>query len=337
MSLIERYVHEVGRHLPRKTRADIQAELHSLLVDTLEDRVGPEASEAQVVEFLKEYGPPKTVAASYHPQGQYLIGPALYPLFKLVTGITFAAVLGAQLLAWGIALLVDREAFAPFQALGGLLTAFPSALGIIVIVFFLLQRFEVRPEGGDDEWNPKKLPKIDGVEPVKRGERIFGMVVQIAILVLLVFFPQWIGFVTYPGGEFFVNPVIQEYMLLIGVSILFSLWLDIYLLWQGRWTTPTRLAKIGLNLLSVTILLLLVQGHTAWLAERGSSGILDALKSIPSRAEASWQIIGMQAFRFAFVVAALATIAESAILIYRLVRDHLRKDGAALTIPPERG
>lgn len=35
--MIERYVHEVGRHLPRKNREDIQMELHSLLQDTLEE------------------------------------------------------------------------------------------------------------------------------------------------------------------------------------------------------------------------------------------------------------------------------------------------------------
>ena len=39
MDLIDRYVHEVGRYLPRKNRADIQAELRSLLIDTLEARV----------------------------------------------------------------------------------------------------------------------------------------------------------------------------------------------------------------------------------------------------------------------------------------------------------
>ena len=37
MELIDRYVREVGRHLPRKNRADIETELRSLLVDNLED------------------------------------------------------------------------------------------------------------------------------------------------------------------------------------------------------------------------------------------------------------------------------------------------------------
>ena len=36
MELIDRYIYEVGRHLPRKNRGDIQAELLSLLMDSLD-------------------------------------------------------------------------------------------------------------------------------------------------------------------------------------------------------------------------------------------------------------------------------------------------------------
>ena len=56
MSLIDRYIHEVGRHLPRKNRSDIQAELRSLLTDSLEDRAGTKTSEADVAALLKEFG-----------------------------------------------------------------------------------------------------------------------------------------------------------------------------------------------------------------------------------------------------------------------------------------
>jgi hypothetical protein len=333
MKLIDRYIHEVGRHLPRKNRADIQIELRSLLVDDLEDRAGPNPSEDQVVELLKEYGPPRTVAASYHPEGQYLIGPELYPLFKMVTVIALAAVLGSQLLAWGIALLNGHGAFSPLQALGGLLTAIPSALGMIVIVFALLQRFEVRPDTDEKAWDPMSLPKVDEVEHVKRGERIAGIIVQIAVLVLLTFFPQWIGFMTFPGGEFFANPVIQDYVVLISVSILISLSLDIYLLWQGRWVLSTRIARIAVNLLAITVLLLLIQGHTAWLVENGAGGLFDALMSIPTSAEASWQVIGMASFRLAFGIAAIVTVFETLVIVFRMVRRFYRKGSATIALP----
>ena len=38
MSLVEQYVTEVGKNLPRKTHSDIEAEIRSLIDDMLEDR-----------------------------------------------------------------------------------------------------------------------------------------------------------------------------------------------------------------------------------------------------------------------------------------------------------
>jgi hypothetical protein len=38
MNLLDRYVAEVGKHLPRGTRTDIEAELRSTLQDMREDR-----------------------------------------------------------------------------------------------------------------------------------------------------------------------------------------------------------------------------------------------------------------------------------------------------------
>jgi hypothetical protein len=333
MNLIDRYVHEVGRRLPRKNRSDIQAELRSLLIDALEDRAGSEPTEADIIELLKEHGTPGAVGASYYPEGQYLIGPALYPLFKLVAGITLAAVLGAQLLAWVIAYFIAQDPFFPLEALAGLLTAFPTALGMVVIVFAILQRFEVRPDIEDEPWDPKSLPEIDEAETVKRGERVFGIVMGIVILVVLVFFPQWIGFVAFPGGEFFANPVIPQYIVWIILSISAGVGLDIYLLWQDRWGTFTRLSKIAVNLLSIAILLLLVQGHTTWLAEHGAGGFIATLERLPENIVGGWQVIGMEAFRLAFGVALIVTIIETMGIVLRMIRLNLRGGVPAKTIP----
>ncbi len=243
MNLIDRYVYEVGRHLPRKNRSDIQIELRSSLVDALEDRAGENPNEADIIALLQEFGPPKTVAASYFPEGQYLIGPSLYPLFRMVAGIALAAVIGAQVLAWGVAVFIAEVPFAPLEAFGGILNSIPIALGMVVIVFAILQRFDVRPDFEDERWDPASLPQISDFEPVSRGERIFGIIVSIIILGVVTSFPGIIGFVTFPGGEFYANPVIPQYLGWISISLLLGIGLDIYLLWQGRWTSTSRTRK----------------------------------------------------------------------------------------------
>ena len=326
MSLLDRYVHEVGRFLPRKNKSDIQAELRSSLVDSMEDRFGAEPSDAEVEEVLKEFGSPREVAASYHPQGQYLVGPTLYPLFRLVATIVVAAVLGAQALAWGISVFVAEGAFQPIEMLAGMFNSIPAALGWVLLVFMVLQYFGAKPELDEEPWEPKALPEINPEEDVKRVELAVGLVFNILILVLISAFPQWIGFITTPGGEFYPNPVIIRYVTLIQISLAAWIGYNIYLLWKGRQDFFTRLMAVVLNIYSAVVLTLLVTGHNVWLAARSSGGFLDAIEAIPGMMDGGWELIGMHAFRLAFVVALIVTVIEILMGIYRLIRSRMRSD-----------
>ena len=137
-------------------------------------------------------------------------------------------------------------------------------------------------------------------------------------------------------GTFFANPVITKYIGLISLSILVGIGLDIYLLWQGRWGTITRLAKIAVNLLSITILFLLVQGHTTWLAEQGVGGLIAGFEQLSENMHGSWQIIGMQAFRLAFGVALIVTTIETLVMVYRMIRVNFGSGVPVITIPIKR-
>jgi hypothetical protein len=326
MNLIDRYLHEVSRYIPPRKRGDILAELQSLLVDTLEDRFGKEPSETEVEELLKEFGRPKDVAASYHPQGQYLVGPALYPLFRMVATIVIAAVLGAQALAWGISAFVAEGGFSVLEMIGSIFNSIPSALGWVVLVFVILQYFDAKPHLDEEPWEPKALPEINPDQDIKRGELIVGLVFSVLVLVLISLFPQWVGFITTPGGKFYPNPVIIRYLTLIQISLACWIGFNIYLLWKGRQDLITRLMTIILNIYSVVVLTLLVIGHNVWLAARSSGGYLDAIEAISTTVDGGWELVGMHAFRLAFVVALIVTVIEIIGGIYRLVRSRMRSD-----------
>lgn len=326
MSFLDRYIHEVGRFLPRVKRSDIQAELRSSLIDTLEDRFGQEPAEDQVAELLKEFGNPRDVAGSYHPRGQYLIGPGLYPLFRMVAWIVIAAVLGAQLLAWGIAVFVAGETFSALEMLASLVNSVPASLGWLLITFMVLQYFDAKPYLEDEPWDPNSLPEINPDQDVKRGELIFGLIFSTLILMMLTLFPQWVGFITAPGGKFYPNPVILDYLVLIQISLLANIVLDVFLLGKGRWNILTRIIKLGLDGYSIVILALLVNGHNAWLTARSAGGLFDALEAISDIADGSWELVGMNAFRLAFVVALIVTVIEVIVTIYRLLRSKFSPD-----------
>jgi hypothetical protein len=206
-----------------------------------------------------------------------------------------------------------------------MVSSIPAVLGWVVVVFAILERYGVRPEMDDKPWDPDQLPQIRMEEPIKRGERIFGIVVAMIILAVLIAFPDKVGFVFHPGGKFFANPVITQYIGWISFSLMVSIGMDVYLLWQGQWTTISRILKLAANLLSIVILALLVQGHNTWLVAHGAGGFLTTLEQLNVNLEASMQILGMQAFRLAFIVALIVTVIDTIVMLYRLVIANLQK------------
>jgi hypothetical protein len=264
MNLIDRYIYQVGRRLPKRQRADVEAELSSLFQDTIDDRYQGEPSQDEVVALLKEFGSPDQVAASYRPSAQYLIGPQLYPTFKIV--------IGAVLLALTIGLLVANVIgglFGPLETndileqilrgVGGYFQAILSAFGSVVLVFAILQRFEVNLEEHEAEWDPLDLPDVKDYDVVGRGETVAGIAFGVVFLIMLNVFSDRIGLViTFGQGPLLqgplLNEIVQDNLIWLNLAILLGLGLNVILLWQGRWHLITRLAKVAIDLLWLYII-----------------------------------------------------------------------------------
>lgn len=325
MNLIERYLHEVGRYLPPRNRADILAEIKSYLLDKLDERVEGEPQEADVIALLKEVGSPQKLASSYPGGQQYLIGPDLYPFFRMVAWIVLACVTGAQLLAFGVNAWIGEETLNVWESLASLISSLPGALGSVVIVFLILQHFGVQPKLDDEPWDPSSLPEIEGMEEIKKGEQIFGIVGGSILLAIVAVIPEKIGIYIFPGGEFYPDPVILQYSGWIFISLLAAISLNIYLLWQGRWSTGSRLTQIAVNFISIAVLAVLVQGHSTWLAAHGSAGFFASIEKIETMLAENLQVFGMEVFKFAFGIALIVTVIETIVLIVNLVRGFFTK------------
>jgi len=328
MDLIERYVYEVGRNLPRKNRADIQVELKSTLVDTLEDRVPGEPSQEDEIQLLKEFGPPQKVAASYWPQGQYLIGPNLFPLFRMVVAIVIMVFVIVQIVLLGIGVVFDQEVLTFLSVLdifSELIGSAFTAFSIVVIVFAILQRFDVKPDEDDEEWDPQELPEIEPQDNINRGGRVAEITFSLVIIAILLFLADKIGVWVSPGTEILLNPVISNYIPLLILSIMLGIMLDVILLWRGKWETGTRMAKIGTNLFGLYVLYVLIAGHNAWLVEQGVGGFLSFLDTLSEGTfdQEATLILGMQAFRMAFIIAAIVVSVDTVKMVYQLVKRQI--------------
>jgi hypothetical protein len=116
-AIIESYVSDVVRRLPRRQRRDVGVELRSLLREELDGRaaeLGRPPDESMVLELLAAFGRPHDVADRYRPAGFTVIHPADAPRFAWIA-------LGGVALQWAITLpaVFIRAAGVDAAAAGG--------------------------------------------------------------------------------------------------------------------------------------------------------------------------------------------------------------------------
>ena len=272
MNLIDRYIAEVGKHLPRKQRADIEAEIHSTLEDMLEERKQAEGvvDDAMIIELLKEYGAPRKVAESYVGPN-YLIGPRVYPTFELVTRIVMIVLFSLALVALGLSIaksslngpeFLKMVGESALGLLGGIITAF----GNIVLVFAILERVLPAKEfEEEEEWDPAELAREPDPDRVKFGEQIGEMFFLVLFLIIFNMYPGVIGFGFFNENDWvFISPVLTDaffsYLPWINILILLQLGFNLILLRRGWWNTGLRVANIVLELAGIALAIAMLRG-----------------------------------------------------------------------------
>jgi hypothetical protein len=142
--LLERYLFAVKKELNDKRREDIVAEIESYIYDLLEERYSgmAEVDEQELEVILKEMGAHRKVAAQYSPH-RYLIGPRLFPLYKIVLRIMLLVVLGALTLSMVISNIVEFSGNVwklLLEYLGTLWSGGLSVVGVITLIFAIIER-----------------------------------------------------------------------------------------------------------------------------------------------------------------------------------------------------
>lgn len=286
MDLLETYLSEVGRYLPAKGRADIQAEIRSALQDLLDERARQSGravdDEELILQVLKEYGDPEKVARSYRGE-QYLIGPRLYPVFEKVIFIVLPIVIILSLVGLAFSLtslhIEARDLGGVIgTVIGELISAVITTVGSIALIFAILERFvpEFKEKPEEKTWDPRSLYKIsppDRVKPVELIVEIF--LIGLAILVFN-FFPEWInigyssngrwwiGLISSTNGQAWERSLLSEafFRYLPALNIIWGLTiaLNIGLLQRGRWEVWSRWAFVGIKALLIAVAAVMLSG-----------------------------------------------------------------------------
>ncbi len=272
--LIKRYAHDVARRLPRSQQADVQAELISLLQETLEARAetsGRPIDDALAVDVLREFGEPGEVARRYGPQNQYLIGPAYYPTFILVIRIVVLAMIGVFGLTGVLTVLSSPNPQADlgsilWQSFGSLISALWSSLGVVVFIFAIIERVAAKSAPESPDWDPRALPEVEDPNQLSRGEQIVTIVFSTLALILFNLFPNWVDitapyYSAWSGQSHVLAPTFFVHLPWFNVSWLLEIGLALLLLRAGRWNRLTRWLKFGTSIFSVVILYRMITGE----------------------------------------------------------------------------
>jgi hypothetical protein len=280
MRLIDRYVAEVGRRLPRNKRADIARELRSSL---LEEFPAGTPSEEDEVALLRRFGPPEKVAASYQPFAHYLIGPSWFPTFSVILRIEVAALLTVAVIGSAVLLAASPSDAGARVAgfVGGVIQTGLIMFGALVVTFHFAERGELRVDARSldepREWDPRQLREIGGNNVVGRGEAL--STAAFALLILTVLYQLRDTVITLPGWQP-VNDVFRDNLIWLAAPVLASIPLSVVLLWRGRWEWPTRVAKVLVDVGRVVAILRLASGLLADQSTLSGAGLPPGLAQV---------------------------------------------------------
>lgn len=264
VTLTDRYVWTVTRHLPPDTGPDVASELRGTIEEMVEAKIRAGADAAAAEELaLTELGDPDVLAREYGGRPGFLIGPGLYPeyvrLLKLLMWIVLPIAFVGTFLTRTFA-TDERWAQALLDSLLLLLSIGVHVAFWTTVAFAFVDR--TRSEADRDKplnpWSTDQLPTEGPWRQVKAVD--FGFSVFFILLVIALVVWQFSGVSADGPGIQVLDPALW-----IGWKILIVGFLAIDLVLQfavwhaGRWTATLAAVNVLSNAGAVAVGLWLVQ------------------------------------------------------------------------------
>lgn len=265
--VIEAYVAEVMRRLPRKERNEIGFELRDLLTQMLAEKAHGAAPDEVVANMLRDFGTPTEVAARYHPPGAVIIPAEQTRTFALLALIGIA-------LQWALTLprVFEGQPVVAWYFTWGL-GAFwwPGFLVTMSLLgLFARQLGWVKPR-----WNPRTVDP----ERINRNAMAFGLAWYAIGVAFMVCLPWTSALLPEPMPRIFAfdptflreraPPVIVLW--LGGFGTMFAAML------KGRWSKLTRRLSTAFDLGWVALLVWWMTAGDIFLSPATDEGAKAAL------------------------------------------------------------
>lgn len=278
--MMERYIYEVIRRVPKKQRKEIQLELEELISDMMEQEG------AKLEAILTKLGNPREFAQKYSGRHNYLIGPEYYGDYCWMMKVFLISALAFHMVS-----IIFQAVFSP-----GLLlkvsfyveTVFTDTLisliggfGMLTLIFAVFERYNVRvqikimkEEDWSVEklkaWTPSKLPPVpDEKARISRGDCIVGIVFTLLFGLLLVFAPEWSAGIRAGDGNLkLVSPFNLEawnvILPILVIALAIELVNEVMKLLTGRYCKKVMISEILSGIAEIILSALLLKALPFW-------------------------------------------------------------------------
>jgi hypothetical protein len=195
MNLIQIYVNEVVKYLPRQVGEEVKKDLTSQIMDMIEDL---DHDENAVQTVLESMGSPKILADRYLNKQNALIGPRYYDTYIAIVKIVLFALSIAFAVTFAMKLIFS-ETFTLWMIIEfplSLINAAIMGFAYVTIIFAIIERNQVKiddKELNKEVWRIKDLPKETLDQPTHRLTNIFEISFVTVLLFVVNFQPQLIG------------------------------------------------------------------------------------------------------------------------------------------------
>lgn len=340
-NLIERYLYDVVRRLPEKQRGDIEEELRTLIEDMLEERQG-ERTQEDVKAVLAELGDPARLAMKYRGDEAHLIGGEYYPLYCQIVKLVLICVGVAVAVSSVVHLIVQLPAQGGvvdgvvhgmvdgFISLGSLPEALLSSFGLVTLVFFVMERNQVKLQK-KEPWSLEKLTQIPSAKAViSKGDSIAGIFFGVLFLVILIFLPECIAaWGKNAQGKLeavpFLNlPIWNRVLPLVVISFSAGIVDDLVKLVVGYYNRTVMYVSIVCSAVSLVTVIILFKGYQIF-----NVNFVEELSAITGKTfSAKYDILTYWKTKIAsgalpdlfLVIITVITLIELAVTVYRTLR-----------------
>lgn len=255
MNLINQYIHEVIKRVPKKMRDDTSIKLKAKMEEMLPD----EYTEEDVKAVLQELGHPALLASHYSNRPMHLIGPRYYDVYMtflkiftpIIVFITLFSVIIESFIKYNDTLSLQSMIITIITTI--IVTIFSTVVQVffwVTLVFTILEWKNTKKETTPltikfKEWTPADLegaPYMPTKKSISKAE-IVGGFIWTAVWVTVYFFAHFILAVYEKQNDIivFVTPVLNQdvlisYWFFITMIVALEIMISLYKLFQRKWT-----------------------------------------------------------------------------------------------------